>query len=64
MDNDAYNSLIEECAKCVPSNWLDPLLTGSEAPKPPLDCFGIERLLQGVTARIRAMKQTSGMRET
>lgn len=56
MDDEAYNSLVEECANCVPSNWLDSLLTGDDAPKPPLDGPAIERLLKGVAARIRALK--------
>lgn len=56
MDNDAYNALVEECANQVPSNWLDPLLTGTDAPRPPLNEPSVERLLRGVAARIRAMK--------
>jgi hypothetical protein len=56
MDDDAYNSLVEDCANCVPTNWLDPLLTGAAAPKPPLDEPAVERLLLGVAHRIRALK--------
>jgi hypothetical protein len=56
MDDDAYNSLVEDCASCVPTNWLDPLLTGDGVPRPPLDGPAIERLLHGVAARIRALK--------
>lgn len=56
MKDEAYNALVEECAQQVPSNWLDPLLTGKDAPKCPLDEPAVERLLKGITARIRAMK--------
>jgi hypothetical protein len=56
MTPDAYNSLVEDCASCVPTNWLDPLLTGDGAPKLPLDEPAVERLLRGVAERIRALK--------
>ena len=56
MDDDAYNSLVEDCASCVPANWLDPLLSGNDAPPMPLDCPKVERLLRGVAERIRALK--------
>jgi hypothetical protein len=44
----------ERCAKLVPTNWCDPLLTGPDAPKTPLDCRGVEQLLRGIQDRIRA----------
>lgn len=43
----------ERCAKLVPTNWCDPLLTGKDAPKHPLDNRGVEALLRGVQDRIR-----------
>ena len=43
----------ERCARLVPTNWCDPLLTGKDAPKPPLDHRGIEALLRGIQDRIR-----------
>lgn len=50
------NAVIDECAKCVPTNWLDVLLTGPNAPKGPLDNRGVEQLLRGVQDRIRQLK--------
>lgn len=43
----------ERCAKLVPTNWCDSLLTGDGVAKPPLDGRGIEALLRGVQDRIR-----------
>jgi hypothetical protein len=51
----ARDSAIEECAKCVPMNWCDELLTGPSAPKGPLDNRGVEQLLRGIQNRIRAL---------
>jgi hypothetical protein len=48
--------IIEDCAKCVPTNWCDSLLTGRDAPKPPLDNRAVEQLLRGIQDRIRALK--------
>jgi hypothetical protein len=50
------DAVIEECAKCIPTNWCDPLLTGTEAPKGPFDNRDLERLLRGIQDRIRACK--------
>lgn len=44
----------ERCAKLVPTNWLDPLLTGKEVARPPLTGRSIEALLRGIQDRIRA----------
>lgn len=44
----------ERCAKLVPTNWCDPLLTGEKAAKIPLDCRAVEALLRGIQDRIRA----------
>lgn len=43
----------ERCARLVPTNWSDPLLTGDGVARPPLDCRGIESLLRGIQDRIR-----------
>jgi len=42
-------------ADMVPSNWVDPLLTGPKAVigKPPYNCNDIENLLNGVRDRIK-----------
>jgi hypothetical protein len=50
------NLAIDDCAKAVPTNWCDPLLTGPQASKTPLDGSGVERLLRGIQDRIRALK--------
>lgn len=42
-------------AKCVPSNWLDSLLTGPDKVADFTDCPAIERLLNAVRARILAL---------
>jgi hypothetical protein len=48
---------IDECAKRVPTNWCDVLLTGPEAPgSDTWTASDIERLLWGVQDRIRALK--------
>lgn len=47
----------ERCAKLVPMNWCDPLLTGKDAPKHPLDNRGVEALLRGIQDRIRNHKE-------
>jgi len=52
----------ERCAKLVPTNWCDPLLTGKDAARPPLSERGIEALLCGVQDRIRAAPAPSGRR--
>jgi hypothetical protein len=43
----------ERCARLVPTNWCDPLLTGEGAARVPLDCRGVEALLRGIQDRIR-----------
>lgn len=47
---------IAKCAKQVPTNWTDSLLTGKDGIKgPPYDCREIEKLLRGTQDRIRAL---------
>jgi hypothetical protein len=43
---------------CIPSNWLDPLLTGPSAVIHKFSCPEIEALLNGVKARISAALAT------
>lgn len=54
-EDDVRNAVIEECAKCVPTTWLDPLLTGPKKVAEFEDCPSVERLLQAIAARIRAL---------
>lgn len=49
---------LEEAARVVPTTWLDPLLTGPGATELPLDGPGVEKLCRGITAAIRALKDT------
>lgn len=51
---DAVAAERERCANLVPTNWCDPLLTGPDAVRLPLDCPGVEKLLIGIQKRIRA----------
>lgn len=43
----------ERCAKCVPTTWLDSLLSGDKKIDPLLTTRGIEALLRAVQDRIR-----------
>lgn len=50
---------IKECAKCVPTNWCDALLTGPDAPRNlPFSNRDVEQLLRGIQDRIRALSIT------
>ena len=42
----------KRCAALVPTTWLDPLLSGKDAPKLPLDERNVEALLRGIQDRI------------
>ena len=49
----------ERAAKTIPTNWVDPLLTGEDAVLPgygPWGCPDIERLLWALAAAIRALE--------
>lgn len=50
----------ERCARLVPTNWCDPLLTGPKAPKLPLGAREVEALLRGIQDRIRGAAVTNG----
>ena len=56
VELEAENERLRGVANLVPSNWLDPLLTGANAAigKPPYDCQDIERLLNCIRASITA----------
>lgn len=47
----------EKAIGAVPTNWLDPLLTGKDVPKLPWNCPEIEQLLNGVKEKIKAIIQ-------
>jgi hypothetical protein len=54
-NDEQRNALIEECAKCIPTTWLDPLLSGPESIVPP-DGFNdrsVEMLLKALAAFAR-----------
>lgn len=42
----------ERCARMVPTNWCDALLTGPDAPKLPMDGPALEKLLLAIQKRI------------
>lgn len=55
-ERDALSSRLKECAALVPTNWLDPLLTGPKSVLPgstrELTAQHIERLLRAIKSRI------------
>jgi hypothetical protein len=58
VKDDVRDLVIEECARAVPTNWCDILLSGPQAPKGPLDNRAVEQLLRGIQDRIRGLKST------
>ena len=50
---DAVAAERERCARMVPTNWCDALLTGDGVARPPLGERSIEALLRGIQDRIR-----------
>lgn len=56
VPDDVRNAVIDECARCVPTNWLDSLLTGDKRVIVNSPCREVEALLRGVQDRIRALK--------
>lgn len=54
----AQSELIEQCAKAVPTNWCDSLLTGPGVGN--LPARETEALLRGIQDRIRALKALLG----
>jgi hypothetical protein len=55
VPDDVRNLVIDECAKCVPTTWLDPLLTGPKAVGD-MPARETEALLRAIQDRIRALK--------
>lgn len=49
------DKIIEECAACVPANWLDPLLTGPDRIGDFKNGGEVARLLLAIAKRIRAL---------
>lgn len=49
------DAVIEECARCVPNNWLDPLLSGPNKVGD-MPARETEELLRRILDRIRALK--------
>lgn len=56
VPDDVRDLVIEECAKAVPTTWLDPILSGPDSVRGTFDCPSTERLLGAVAERIRALK--------
>jgi hypothetical protein len=54
VPDDIRNLVIDECAACVPTTWLDPLLSGPNN----LPARETEALLRGIQDRIRALKSS------
>jgi hypothetical protein len=50
------DEIIEECAACIPTTWLDPILTGSERVGEFKNAAEVQRLLTALAKRIRALK--------
>ncbi len=57
VPDDTRNLVIDECAKCIPMTWIDPLLSGPEKIG---DMPGreTEALLRSIRDRILALKST------
>lgn len=56
----AAKVLIEECAKKVPSNWLDPSVAHMRGAGP-ITCSDVELAMQNTAARIRSLKTELGL---
>jgi len=55
VDKICRNAVIDECAKAVPTTWLDSLLSGPNKVGD-LPARETEALLRGIQDRIRALK--------
>jgi len=56
----AVESEREACAKEMPTTWLDPLLSGPDAPNLPWGCPEIEAYTRALADRIRARTEGKG----
>lgn len=54
---ESNRALIRQCAECVPSNWLDPLLSGPDKVATFKDGPAVERLLYAIRTRILDLAQ-------
>jgi hypothetical protein len=52
---DVRNAIIDECARCIPTNWCDSLLTGPTKVGN-LPSRETEALLRGIQDRIRRLR--------
>jgi hypothetical protein len=59
VKDDVRDLVIEECARAVPTNWCDSLLTGPKAVVGDLPGSAVERLLLAVAERIRGLKSAA-----
>lgn len=57
-ESEIFNAALDKAIEQIPTNWLDPMLTGEEAVigNPPYCCSDIERVLHEVGKRIGALK--------
>lgn len=55
----AQREALNMAAAAIPTNWCDELLSG-KGTSIPLDCPGVERLLNGIKARILALLPSAG----
>lgn len=51
----AVRVVVEACAGEIPTNWVDPLLSGEASPNLPYDGLEIEALLRALRGRVRAL---------
>lgn len=58
--HEVRDAAIEECARCVPTTWLDSMLSGPDKVAEFDDGAKIELLLQAVARRIRALSSQDG----
>ena len=55
VPEDVRNAVIDECARAIPTTWLDPLLSGP-AKVGNMPARETEALLRGIQDRIRGLK--------
>lgn len=52
----AWDAALAAVAAALPDNWCDSLLTGPKGIQVPAGCPDIEKLLNGVRARVRELR--------
>lgn len=55
VTDDIRNAVIDECARCIPTNWCDSMLSGPNAVRD-LPARQTEELLRRIQDRIRSLK--------